>query len=396
MEIIHDNIIYINTISEIGGLETYTYELVKKYQDNDIAVVCKQINYKQKERLKKICPVYEHKGESIKCKTIIIGWDNSILDYLDEETKPLIIESIHADYCYDYYKTMPAIDKRVDRWFGITKHICETFSEKFGVETELCYNPLTIEKKEKPLILISATRLSEIKGKNRMIRLAEELDIAGINYIWYVFTNDVKAIPSENVIYMQPRLDISYWMEQADYLIQLSDTEACSYAINEALYRNKPVIVTPLPYLEEIGVKDGINSYILEFDCSNIPEIVKKIRNVPSFNFTHLEDKYDEVIVKGKSRYKEEMKMRFLVEATDKYTRTEVYDEELSKIKGEKYFPKQGEQWEVDLERKEKLVSLGYVTLIKEIKEEKKEESLEEKEEVKKPTKKTTKKTTKK
>ena len=388
----HDNIIYINTISEIGGVETYVYELVKKYQDNDIAVVCKQINYKQRERLKKICPVYEHRGEKVKCKVIIIGWDNSILDYLDEETKPLIVETIHADYCYSYYKSMPVIDKRVDKWFGITKHICKTFSEKFGVETELCYNPLIVEKKEKPLILISATRLSEIKGKNRMIKLAQELDIAGINYIWYVFTNDIDEIPSENVIYMRPRLDISYWMEQADYLVQLSDTEACSYAINEALYRNIPVIVTPLPYLEEIGVKDGVNSYIMEFNCSNVRDIVKKIRNVPSFNFTHLEDRYDEIIVKGKSKYKEELKMKFLVEATDKYTNEEVWDEELSKVKGEKYYPKKGEQWEVDKERKDKLERLGYAVLIKEIKEEAQEEKKEPKKEVKKTTKKATKK----
>ena len=79
-----------------------------------------------------------------------------------------------------------------------------------------------------------------------MIKLAEELDEQRIDYIWYVFTNDTDAISSDNVIYMKPRLDISYWMDQADYLVQLSDTEGLSYSINEMLYRNKPVIVTPL------------------------------------------------------------------------------------------------------------------------------------------------------
>ena len=42
----------------------------------------------------------------------------------------------------------------------------------------------------------------------------------------------------------------------------------------------------------------------------------------------------------------------------------------MSKQKGvEKYIPKEGEQWEVSYERKERLVELGYVKEVKEIKE---------------------------
>ena len=42
MEVIkHTNIIYMPTISALGGIETYVYELVKKYDYLDIAVVSK-------------------------------------------------------------------------------------------------------------------------------------------------------------------------------------------------------------------------------------------------------------------------------------------------------------------------------------------------------------------
>ena len=62
--------------------------------------------------------------------------------------------------------------------------------------------------------------------------------------------------------------------------------------------------------------------------------------------------------------------MRYLVEATNKYEKTSNFDLELSKQRGvKKYIPKQGEQWEVDFERKEKLVELGYVEVVEEIKE---------------------------
>jgi len=136
-----------------------------------------------------------------------------------------------------------------------------------------------------------------------MIKLAEELDRARINYKWLIFTNDKDVIKSPNVTYLDPTPDFTKWLNFADYLVQLSDTEACSYSINEALYRNIPVIVTPLPYLKEIGVQDGKNAYIMNFDCSNINSIVDRIENIPKFEFKHLKDNYDKILAKSESHY---------------------------------------------------------------------------------------------
>ena len=100
-------------------------------------------------------------------------------------------------------------------------------------------------------------------------------------------------------------------------------------------------------------------------------DINKIANNIPSYNGYLLDDNWGEILEKGKSIYKEETKMRYLVEATSKYEKTNNHDVERSKVKGvEKYIPKQGEKWEVDYARKEKLVELGYVKVVKEIKEE--------------------------
>lgn len=61
-----------------------------------------------------------------------------------------------------------------------------------------------------------------------MIKLAEELDKANVNYIWLVFTNDTNAIPNENVIYMKPKLNIRPYIASIKgkgYGVQLSDCE---------------------------------------------------------------------------------------------------------------------------------------------------------------------------
>lgn len=50
----HKNIVYVRDISPIGGVETYVYELIKKYRNLDIAVVCRTCDPVQKKRLNSI------------------------------------------------------------------------------------------------------------------------------------------------------------------------------------------------------------------------------------------------------------------------------------------------------------------------------------------------------
>lgn len=134
--------------------------------------------------------------------------------------------TIHADYTQSCYTKLPDWhNPRIKKVFGITQYICDTLKDKFNLDCELNYNPLVLEEEEPRLTLVSATRLSAIKGGKRMKALAEQLDLAGINYVWYVFTNDADCIHSNNVIFLPPRLDVWKWIKEADYLVQLSDTE---------------------------------------------------------------------------------------------------------------------------------------------------------------------------
>lgn len=357
----HDNIIYISYISEIGGVETFAYELAKKYKDRDVAVVCKSIDKNQLKRLSSICWVYKHTDQVIRCKTAIINYDVSIINYIEEGAD--IYMTIHADYEHEFYKKKFPQHDRIKAYIGITKHIVESFKRCTGNNNIILgYNPLTINDGKPYLTLVSATRLSAIKGKKRMMALCGALDRARIDYIWYIFTEDTDAIPSPNVIYMKPRLDVYRWIEQADYVIQLSDTEACSYTINEALYRNIPVIVTPLPYLEEIGYKDGVTGYTINFDCSNLNEVVKKIHDVPSFNFKQLKDIYGKLFTTKESEFKED-NMKSKVICRESY-----FDMQLNRL------VEKEETLLLDNDRAEHLISLGLVELVERIKEETKKE----------------------
>ena len=321
----HSNIIWLRTIDALGGLETYIYELVKKYKDLDIAVVCKSCNYEQRLRLERYCRVYIHTNQKINCKVCITNYDISIIPYLNEDAK--VYETIHGDYTSGVYGHGPATDPRITGYIIITHYLEKRMAIMNMLPKDkmvFSYNPLTIEEEEKPIIIVSATRLHKNKGKDRMQILASKLDEKGINYIWYVFTNEKNGINSPNVIFLKNRLDISKWLVNADYVCLLSDTEACSYTLNEALYRNIPIITTPLPYLSEIGVENGKNAYIMDFDCSNVDYIVDNIKNIPKFTFNHLKDRYDEILENSKSRYKEEKQMIVKVKCIREYEDMEI------------------------------------------------------------------------
>lgn len=341
----HDNIFYVADINVIGGVETFLWELVKKYKKYDIAVVYKTGNEAQINRLKKYCMVYQYHNQRIKCKVAIINYDVSIIESIDEGAD--IYQVIHGDYSNPVYTWKPLTHPRIKNYICITDYMMNTYTQISGCSnTLLSYNPLTIDAEDdKLLILVSATRLTKIKGKDRMIALANSLDNAGIKYIWYVFTNDINAIQNPNVVYMKPRLDVRRWISKADYVIQLSDTEALCYTMVEALCMNVPVICTPFPFLDEIGVKDGKNAWILNFDLSNLDHIVKNINKKLDFNFKLKEDRYDELLSHTPSHFEEDKVMKVKVEALDTYEKFNITDAGLGRV------PKAGEQFEVTKER---------------------------------------------
>ena len=367
----HDNIIYARNINAIGGVETYVYELVKKYKDKDIAVVCKTIAPKQKERLKKYCRVYIHKNQDIECKVLITNWDTSIIKYVNDEAK--IYTGLHTDYSHYSQGTVPVDNPRIT-YIGITEVSKKSFEDITGINrTILCRNPLTIEKQDKPLILMSATRLTKEKGGDRMLALANELDKLGVNYIWFIFTTDEynnnPVWQNDNVIKMKNRLDLDYFYSLADWYVQFSEVEGDSYSLKEALYRGIPIAVCELPYFKEIGIENGINAVYLNTDCSNVEDVAKKIINPLKFEFKPIEDGYDKIIFESKSHYEEDRLMRMKVKAIKRF-----YDIE------EKIQREVNDEWECELDRAEYLKDNGGVEILEKIESKQKIGKEEEKE----------------
>lgn len=310
----YTNVFYVPHFNIIGGIETYCYELAKKYKDKDITFVYSNTtsDINQLNRIRKYARViYQpfNSKDKIKCKRLFVMY-RCKLELFDAEE---VIQIIHADY--EAQKLKPNLDEQIIAHYGVSKAVADSYKRISNVDVEVCYNPLTIDKPKKILKLISATRLTKEKGKDRMIKLADALDKAGVPYEWRIFTNDSLPIPNKNVIYMKPRLDIRDYIADADYLVQLSDTEAFSYSILESLCLGTPVIITPIPSSIEMGVKHGLNGYILDFSMKDIP-IMDIYKKIPNFTFKPPKDRYNELLIDAPSTYNPEEIVKVICKRT--------------------------------------------------------------------------------
>lgn len=84
-----------------------------------------------------------------------------------------------------------------------------------------------------------------------------------------------------------------------------------------------PVIVTPNEAFIEIGVKDGENGFIVDYDMKNI-DIDKIYNSRLNFKYEPPRDTWNDILVDGKSTYFEDMKtmcnVRCIKNFIDAYT----------------------------------------------------------------------------
>jgi len=342
-------------LSEVG-VETFMFELAKMFQDYDLVIYYNYIPKNQLDRLQKYVRCIKYKNEKLKCKKLFMNYDISIIDKVEAEE---YIEIIHAVFKYNQLK--PHTHDKITNYYAVSEEAKNSFEELTGKKCGVLHNPLQIDKPNKILKLISATRLAIDKGKIafRMQKLVNELESNNIPYQWLIFTDGQHLINGKGIIYCQPRLDIRNFIAECDYLVQLSDTEAFCYSVLESLYLNTPVIVTPIPcFINEMNVKNGKNGYILDFDMKEIP-IFEIYNKIPNFEYQPLKNEWENMIVKKKGNYKEELKMKFKVKALINFN-------DLEENKQRKI----GEEFECSKTRCDYLLEHKAIEVLEEVKEE--------------------------
>ena len=285
-------VIYCANMQKIGGIETWLYYWCQNmYKLYDIMVVFRDnMDGRQIQRLSEIVQVMKLNNRLIECDTLI---NTRITDKIPDEIKAKqIVQMVHGCYsalfCCD-------IQPERDKVVFVSQAAANTYDQVPNYE--VIHNFTYPTKPNKCLFLITASRFTREKGGERMIKLANALRSAGIEFIWFVFSHqDTKLV--DGMVKLPETLNIKDYIAKCDYLVQLSDSEGFGYSIVEALELGVPVITTPVEVLEELGFQDGKDGYIVPFDMEKIDaERFKKIPK-PKFEWNNegIKSKWVEIL----------------------------------------------------------------------------------------------------
>lgn len=343
------NVFYFDSINSIGGIETFFYQLGKKYgKDFDITLFYRKGDPAQVKRISQYIRVKKYvPGRTIRCKRAFVCFNPDLLDHVEAEE---YYQVLHGDYAA--MKIFPKDHAKLQGRIAVSNAVRESYMNSKGIDSIVSYNPFTPEKPRKVLNLISATRLTAEKGWVRMEQLAAALEREGIPFTWTVYSDTHKTVTSPNIIVRPPRLDIIDFIANADYFVQLSDAEGYCYSIVEALSVGTPVIVTDFAVAHELGIIDGLNGYILPMDMKNIP--LKDIyHGLKKFKYKAPEDRWGELLAPGVDEDAEDPNAPIVVKCRKVY-----FDIELGKMMA------YGEEWECNRQRAERLEDLNLVEIV--------------------------------
>lgn len=330
------NIFYFKKINGIGGTEVFLWEIAKKYNGIDITIYFDDADEFQLKRLQKLVKCKRRiAGEKVKCKKAFFNFNIDMIDDVEAEEYIFVSHAIYQELGYQ----PPIQHPKLTGYIGVSQYSVdklEEYAQKLGlddVKAEVCYNPLQLEKEEKVIRLVTASRLEDkTKGGDRILKLIEALDRycarTGRHYIFEIFSDSKTDIDSPNVVKMKPRVDVRPYIADADYLVQLSNNmETYCYSINEALGYGVPIVTTPLTVLGELPATDN-EKIILNWDCSNVDEVAEQIftKKIKPFKYTPPADNWGDFLCKTKSNYKQYIKQKVKIKAVVKY-----YDMELNK-----------------------------------------------------------------
>ena len=274
-------VVYVGNTQSIGGIETFIYNFCREMCEYyDITVVyTDHMDAKQVMRLSQFVYVMRNTKKLILCDTVInIRITDVVPDNIKYKQK---VQMVHTCQMAESGKYHYNIVKGWDKIVFVSETAAESFSDQVG-EYEVIPNLTDTDKPRKPLLLVSATRLTYEKGEERIEKLAEKLRNANIPFLWLVFSPVALKKKTPFVVQCPTTLDIRSFFTKADYVVQLSDKESFCYTLVEALELGKPVLTTPIDVLKEIGFKEGVNGYTLPFDMNDI-DVEKIYKHIPRF-----------------------------------------------------------------------------------------------------------------
>lgn len=286
-------VVYQSLLFRIGGIEEADYNLAKQFRDRNITFIFGTADSEQMLRIGKYCNCKIDDNKEIKCDVLILASYDS-KNYIEGRVEARkIYQQCHADWVG--LKSMGIwrnyeweIYDKVDKVLAVSTTTRDSLLHAFKkpIESEIVPNILAEPDENDFRVFLSLSRFTSEKGGDLIVKMAEQFNNAGKNYLWFVCgTPDYKLLDelkkNKNIIFLEAGVDKQALIKKADYLVQLSKNESYCYSVHRALEQGVPVIATEIPEMEKI-IKNGENGYLVDFNLSNL-DIEKIFNCVPKF-----------------------------------------------------------------------------------------------------------------
>lgn len=267
---------YISWINNIGRCFSDKYEITILY--DEIPDVTLKIFSKYFK-----CVKYNHEIDYL-CDRLLLTYStyyyHKNIFTLDENYM-----FIHGNMS-DYPNARKFYDDIYTKYIGVSKISAKKAEGYFPTDDiEAILNPFRLDDTlVKPhLKLVSTQRHSAVKRPERIEIIANILNELDIPFTWNVFTDKNENTCNGGVVYRKRTPNPLPYVKDSDYFVLLSDSEALSYSVVEALCLNTKVILTPLEAFDELGIVDGQHGVIIPFEYfepenkEKLVEVVKRI-----------------------------------------------------------------------------------------------------------------------
>jgi hypothetical protein len=169
----------------------------------------------------------------------------------------------------DYENAIRYHDDIYTNYIAVSKTSAEKAKGYFPTDNiEYVINPYMLdeEKAKSRLKLTSTLRYTKVKCPERIEKMAKLMDELEIPYTWEVFADKKENTNVKGLIFRERVTNPLPYVADSDYFVLLSDSEACSYSILEALSLKTKIVVTPLGMYEELGLKNNDIATIIPFE----------------------------------------------------------------------------------------------------------------------------------
>lgn len=269
-------VLYSQNIRKVSGLTTFERIFIKEMSKfHEIVYMYKTADPQSMEAVSDYCQLHLDDSKPVSADICIYSSLQHGYPAPNVIAKKYI-QVVHADIkaAEKHYQINP----KIDIYVAVGKSVQKALKEDFNIDSIVIPNMLEMPTPEKVVRFMTASRIAEGKGFERIVKMAKIMkqqkrrfnwEIYGEGAMSYINTLKYDLAGVNEVVFMGSRDNIQSYMLKNDYVVQLSDNEGFCYSIHEALQVGVPVIATRFEGIEDI-IQDGVNGYLIDLDLNCI------------------------------------------------------------------------------------------------------------------------------